>query len=376
MPGVIERVFSRSLVAARLRPSPARWARELDMCAKPSGMVENDAAGAGRWLIYGANGYTGRLCAERAVTLGMRPTLAGRNEPEVRAVAEELDLPWKSFSLSEDEVDSALASHSAVLHCAGPFSATSEPMLAACLRTRTHYLDITGEIDVLETVLGRRSELVAVGVVALPGVGFDVVPTDCLAASLAEALPGSDRLELAFAGGAGFSAGTLKTSLEGVRQGVRARRGGRIVTLDEMPTLTVPFRDREREVVALSWGDVSSAYHSTGIANITCFAPKFGGTSGAGKGALRSGHGPDAAARAGTRMHVWGRVQRPDGRWMTGAIDVPEGYTLTAITALECVREVLAGAVKAGAWTPSRAFGPDFITRFPGVERVIPLDAG
>ena len=167
------------------------------------------------WMLYGANGYTGRLAAREAVRRGSSPVLAGRNGDAVAALAQELGMPYQVFGLDDPQsVREALEGVKAVLHCAGPFSATSAPMVDACLATGTHYLDITGEISVFEAVHARHQEARRRDVVLLPGAGFDVVPTDCMAARLVEALPAATSLKLAFDAGGGPSPGTAKTSLE------------------------------------------------------------------------------------------------------------------------------------------------------------------
>jgi short subunit dehydrogenase-like uncharacterized protein len=102
-------------------------------------------------MIYGANGYTGEMIAREAAKRGMRPILAGRNEAAVTALANKLSLPSRVFSLNDEAaVLEGLNEVDLVLHCAGPFSETAEPMMMACLQTKTHYLDITGEISVFE----------------------------------------------------------------------------------------------------------------------------------------------------------------------------------------------------------------------------------
>src|SRR5580658_4360503 len=167
------------------------------------------------WMIYGAYGYTGRLVAALATERGELPVLAGRDKRRLRDLGELFELEHRAFDLSDPAaVRRGLEGIDAVAHCAGPFSSTSSPMVDACLDTSTHYLDITGEIDVFETVLARGDEARAAGIALLPGSGFDVVPSDCLAAMLARALPEANRLELAIKMGGGISPGTAKTAME------------------------------------------------------------------------------------------------------------------------------------------------------------------
>lgn len=342
------------------------------------------------WILYGATGYTGRLVAERALASGERPILAGRGEASVAALGEELDLPWRAFPLTDPgSLRANLADAAAVLSCAGPFVHTSRPLVEACLATGTHYLDVTGEIPVFEAVLGRAEEARAAGLSLLPGVGFDVVPTDCLAAKLAAALPGAVTLELAFASlGGGFSPGTLKTMIESLPHLGAVRRDGRIVGVPAaFDDQTIAFSCGPRRAVTIPWGDVSTAFHSTGIPNIrvyTAMPPRriawlrrlrllapLAGTALIKRmlADLVEARiaGPAAEQRDSGRTCLWGRAADADGAAVTLTLDTPEGYSFTADAAVECLRRLLAGEVEPGAWTPSRAFGADFVDGLPGV---------
>ncbi len=349
------------------------------------------SAAAGGWLIYGATGYTGRLIAAEAVRRGQRPVLGGRNEAALAALAAEHGLTTAAFPLDDPgEVRRALAGLRLVLHCAGPFVRTSASMVSACLDLGIHYLDITGEIAVFERVLAMTERARAAGTVLLPGVGFDVVPTDCLAATLATALPEGTHLDLAFATDrGGWSAGTVKTMIESLPALGAVRRDGRVVTVPAgYATLDVPFADRTRRCVTIPWGDVATAYHTTGIPNIRTFAPlparlvrllkiirpllPLAGLRPV-KSALqrrveRRVSGPDERTRASARAHLWGRVTAANGAEGTARAETPEGYTLTALAAVECVQRVLDGRLESGAWTPARAFGAGFLATLPGTS--------
>ncbi len=168
-----------------------------------------------KWMIYGGNGYTGELIARDAVKRGLKPVLAGRNRDKVEALGRELGLETRVFGL-DDQVRllAQIKGHGLILHCAGPFSATATPMMEACLRVNAHYLVITGEIAVFEHAQSLSERARAAGVVICPGVGFDVVPTDCVAAVLKNALPDATHLALGFDSRSSFSPGTANTSIE------------------------------------------------------------------------------------------------------------------------------------------------------------------
>jgi saccharopine dehydrogenase (NAD+, L-lysine-forming) len=340
------------------------------------------------WLIYGATGYTGRLVAERAVAAGLRPTLAGRNAVAVARLAAELSLDGIAFDLAHpDEVRAAIGPSGVVANCAGPFALTSAPLVDACLATGAHYLDITGELPVFTAVLSRHDEAVAAGVTLLTGGGFDVVPTDCLAGLLHAALPGAVALELAFRAPGGASRGTSTTGLSIVAAGGLRRVGGELrPTPFGSPSRRVPFPSGERWAGAVPWGDLVTAYHSTGIADITVYTPqaprglarRLAPVAGlilrlpparalAAKAIRGRQPGPSEATRAATGIEVWGEVRDAAGNHRSASLTGPNAYDLTVDAVLAAVPRLLAGEVPAGAHTPATALGADFVGTLPGV---------
>ena len=227
---------------------------------------------SGKFMIYGATGYTGKLVARTAKALGMRPLLGGRNEARLKSVAGQHGLEFRAFDLDDrPALLAALGEVDAALHIAGPFSQTSKPMLDACIGTGTHYLDITGEIDVFEACAARDEEAQAAGVTVMPGVGFDVVPSDCLAAHMRARLPDAVELTLAISGLGQMSRGTAKTGVESIGKGTRVRRDGRIVSLKAPPRAEFDFGKGMKPAIAIGWGDVATAFHSTHIPHITVY---------------------------------------------------------------------------------------------------------
>jgi short subunit dehydrogenase-like uncharacterized protein len=330
------------------------------------------------WMIYGANGYTGELIAREAVRRGERPLLAGRSAERIEPLARELGCEWRAFDLVAPD----LSGVALVLHCAGPFLHTSALMVRACLDAGVHYLDITGEIAVFESVFARDADAKTRGVMLVPGVGFDVVPTDCLAAKLHAKLPDANELWLAFSSRSGVSRGTLKTMIEGAGWGSAIRRNGRITRVPQLwDVREIPFPSGPRMATTIPWGDVSTAYRTTGIPNIRVYSAqsrkalrkmrlmrpllplmKLGWLR---RRALKSADrttGPSAEQRARSRVELWGRVANAAGREETMTMTVAEGYDFTVRSSLEAVKEVLREA-KPGAWTPSLAFGADFVSR-------------
>ena len=225
------------------------------------------------FLLYGAYGYTGKLIAELAVARGYRPILAGRQPEPLSQLAKQLNLPQECFDLSDTaRLEQVIQKTKLVLHCAGPFSETAAPMLAACLQHKVHYLDITGEIEVFEYIASHDQVAKTAGIMLTPGVGFDVVPSDCLAAYLKKQLPDANSLVLAFKGANQVSRGTALTMAKNIGKGGAIRKDGRIQKVRQAyEQRKIAFNKEPQWTVTIPWGDVSTAYYSTGIPNIKVF---------------------------------------------------------------------------------------------------------
>jgi short subunit dehydrogenase-like uncharacterized protein len=345
----------------------------------------------GPWLLYGANGYTGELVARLAVAHRHVPFLAGRRADAVCALADELGLPRRLFDLEDpSRVAEGLAGMSLVLHCAGPFSRTARPMAEACLRTGTHYLDVSGEVAVLEALAERGREAREAGVMLLPGCGFGVVATDCLALHLKRRLPGPRRLALGFESRGRASRGTLLTALQDLQRGGLVRRDGVLTPVPAAwKTRTIDFGDGPSKAITIPWGDVATAWHSTGIPDIEVYMAAHPGrrllfrlsrwlgpilTSRPVRRALRQQvvagpRGPTDEERRQGRAHIWGEVEDASGGRRVSRLVTPEAYAFTARAALASVERVLEGAARPGFQTPSLAFGPDFVLQIEGTTR-------
>jgi short subunit dehydrogenase-like uncharacterized protein len=346
---------------------------------------------AASYLIYGANGYTGTLIARMAAARGHRPVLAGRNAAELAPLGGELGLEHRVFDLREPSaLDRGLGGVGLVLHCAGPFSRTFQAMADACLRVKAHYLDITGEVVVFESLAARDAEAKAAGVMLLPGAGFDVVPSDCLAAHLKRRLPAATHLALGFQSRGRLSRGTATTMAENFHRGGLVRRDGRLTPVPAAwKTRLIDFGRGPAAAMTIPWGDVATAWYSTRIPNIEVYMAAPAGLRLATRlsrhlgAVLASGPvqrylkrrirgrapGPTDEERARGKILLWGEAVDGSGRRVVCRMQTPEGYTLTALAALNIVENVLAGSAPPGFQTPSRAYGPDLVLGIEGVTR-------
>jgi short subunit dehydrogenase-like uncharacterized protein len=342
-------------------------------------------------LIYGATGYSGGLMTHRALAAGLRPIVAGRDPRKVAALGERLGLETRVARLDDTpSLLRALSDVRVVLHAAGPFSHTARPMVDACLQTGTHYLDLSAAVDVIEGLVARDAQARRRKVMLMPGVGFDVVPTDCLAAHVARRLPRARHLALGISGLTLATPGSAKAFAEHAGRPIAVRRNGTIVSVPP-GVLEHPFDYGAgmRPSAAVSWGDVAAAYYTTGIPNIEVYfesTPVLQGMLVATRyfgPALRTGpwqavlktwadalpEGPTEAQRAAVRTVVVAEAEAAGGQRVRARLRAPEAYTLTSETGPAIGARVLAGDVEVGFQTPARVYGADFVVRFAGVSR-------
>lgn len=362
------------------------------------------------FAIYGAYGFTGRLLAREAVERGHRPLLVGRRPGPLEALARELGLEWRVAFLDRPrELRSALEGASLVIHAAGPFIRTSAPMVAVCLDAGIHYLDITGEVPVFEAIFDLDDRARSAGVVLMPGVGFDAVPTDCLAGLVRRELPAAERLEIAVFSPGPASPGTLETVVEHLPGGLLVRRDGRLVPsrLDDPALLReVDFGPGSpggvRPVIPYTWGDLATAWRSTGIPNITCYmasSPRaarllprilplarrlvaLGPLKSLARAWVRgTAEGPSPERRQAGRTRLLARASDPSGGRVTGILETMEAYRLTAMAGIRVAEEVMGSGRPgpdhaptaprlAGALTPAQAFGPEWVLDLPETRLV------
>ncbi len=341
------------------------------------------------FLLYGANGYTGELITRFAAERNLKPILAGRNEEKIRELAEKFKMDFRIFSLDETaKLDAALQETEFVLHCAGPFSLTSAQMVEACLRNKKHYLDITGEIAVFEAMAARSEQAKEAGIMIMPGVGFDVVPSDCLAKHLKDRLPSADTLTLAFYGLGKISHGTQTTMLMNMGNGGAVRRDG---TITQVPaawkTREINFGAFTKKSVTIPWGDVATAFYSTGIPNIEVYTvlpesnllmlkmSRYLGwlmsVNFIKNFALKNipGGGASDEERKKGRTYLWGEASDKQGNKVESRIQAMEGYTLTALTALNISQKMLNGNFSKGFQTPAKCYGADLILEIEEIKR-------
>lgn len=347
------------------------------------------------WMIYGANGYTGLRIARQAKAQGLRPVLAGRNPQVIEALADEFDLPWVAFDLSDAQASrNALQGLRVVAHCAGPYSATSAQMLDACIAAGCHYVDLCGEIDVMIAAQARDADARAAGIAILAGAGFDVIPTDSLAATLKQALPDATHLVLGFTGLDELSPGTLKASLEGIGKAMsRVRENGELIDIPQFSrSRPLDFGDGKGTVagVNIPWADVFTAYFSTGIPNIEVYIPP---SSAAARsmaqlrpfmpllrypwvikllkrivGATIEGPGQDLIDNG--ICHLVGEVRNAKGEVRRARISTPNGYRLTVDGMLMSVAHLLEHPLHQGYHTPATLMGADCVERLPDVSPI------
>ena len=346
-------------------------------------------------LIYGANGYTGKLIIKKAILQSLNIVISGRNKKEISKLADKNNLNYFTSTPKELQKNfQLLEKFDLLLNCAGPFSKTAKPIIKACLSSKTHYLDITGEIDIFRLGKSFDNKAKDSNIIICPGVGFDVIPTDCLAAALSKKLPDADELILGFESTAKkISPGTMATSIESLGYGGKIRKNGKITSVPlAYKTKKIDFGNGIKTMVTIPWGDVATAYYSTGIPNITVFTPrtqkgidkikrqrkwlfimKLGIVQNFIKNKLDKkivNGGDSDEKRAQSKMWVWAEVKNNSGQLYSGKFQVANGYDVTGFGAMAVAKYLLEKELAGGYYTPSKLMGPDILDSLPGFSGI------
>lgn len=343
-------------------------------------------------ILYGSYGYTGNLIAQECRSKNLDVILSGRNAEALQKQSERMNYPYEVVDIQDSvALKNLLAKGKVVIHCGGPFQYTAKAMASACIETKTNYTDITGESAVFEMLAKLDDQAKQAGITVMPGTGFDVVPSDCLALHLKNRLPSATHLQLAFASsGGGFSRGTSKTMAEGLGYGSMIRKDGKLTTV---PTgsLTKEINYGPFKIPSLNipWGDISTAWRSTGIPNIEVY---IGSNEKQIAYAKRSNYinwllrlrwvkdymlkkidqkpaGPSDEKRAKGKMYLWGKVWDGSGKESSARLETIDGYTLTAKASVLIAEKILNGNLKTGYQTPAMAYGAGLIMELPLTKR-------
>jgi short subunit dehydrogenase-like uncharacterized protein len=327
----------------------------------------------GSWMLYGAAGYTGTLIAEHARQRGHQPVLAGRSAPAVTALAERLGLPCRELSLDDPAaLTAALADVDLVLNAAGPFLHTAAPLAEACLRAGVHYLDIGNELQVFRALYGLDERARQAEITIMPGAGFGVIATNCLARYVSDAVGGAAILEVATrAAVARQGPGVAATRQQNMPYGGWTRQAGHLQPLAlGSGTTTITLPDGPCRIMPLPIGDLEAAFQATGAPDITAYGAVPGDPA---PGSTASD--PPADERPAYTSFGWARATGPDGATAQAWLQTGESYAFTAAASIRAVEEALARSLS-GALSPA-AFGADFILTIPGTSRIdtIPVEA-
>lgn len=344
------------------------------------------------FLLYGAYGYTGQLIAKMAAEHGLQPILAGRDESKLQALSAQTGFNYRAFSLEDSEaLEAAVRQTKLVVHAAGPFIHTAMPMVQACIRNGVHYTDINGDISCFELIHAFDENAKASNIMLLPGVGFDVLPTDCLALYLKNKMPDAVSLQIAFANtGSRISHGTAMTVAGKLGEGGAKRENGKIIkTALGEKGINVRFKSKELFVISIPWGDLYTAYYTTGIPDIETFTAmpkkiynlmKFQGLFNwllrteiirniLRKKISQAPAGPDKQMLEKGKSLIWAQVKNREGKTEEAQMEGPESYQLTAVGALIVAAKILNGSFKPGFQTPAGCYGENLVMEIPGVKR-------
>jgi short subunit dehydrogenase-like uncharacterized protein len=331
-------------------------------------------------MIYGATGYTERLISARAAkTLGPL-ILAGRNQATIAQLASSLDVPdYRFFDLDDPgTIISSLREGGVqvLLNCAGPFAFTAEPLMNACIQAGVHYLDISAELFSYQLAENRAEDARNANVMLLPGCGGSVAMLGCLAGHAVRCIQDPTHIDIALRVAGPMSRGSIASAARSSMAGTRC--------LQRLDNVLVPWceeegdSDKEEESYGqfdfddgnghvscfpVTLPDLITIWKSTGIANIRTFAyvaasannmcfPEEG---------IQLPDGPTVEERESSPYHAVVTVKDSSGSTSKAVLHTVNGYTFTAMAAVEAARRILGGEVKTSFQTPAMLFGANFV---------------
>lgn len=311
-------------------------------------------------MIYGAPGYTGRMAATRAKEAGLDVVLAGRDEAPLRALATALGVEYRVFPLDTvTDVERGLHGIAVLLNCAGPFVHTAAPLMAACLRTGTHYLDIAAELVSYELAAALDQDAVKAGVMLMPGSGGSVAMLGSLAARAMEQVERPTSLRIALHVAGAMSRGSATSASQQITAHCLMRRGGELVPRDPGELRDFDFGNGASSCFPVTLPDLITIARQSGVADIETYV-HVSGPAFPEEGIEALPDGPSDQERADNRYHAAVEVMDADGSTAYAVLDTVNGYTFTPLAAIEAARRVLAGEVRAGFQTPVDIFGSGF----------------
>jgi hypothetical protein len=334
-------------------------------------------------LLYGATGRAASLILDLARDRGVPLILGGRDETRLETVAARLGLEARHFDLeTPSTIDACLEGVGVVLNCAGPFALTALPLVEGCLRTRTHYVDLTDDAPTLAAIAARGDEAAARGVMLLPSAGFASAAPESVALLISHLAPSVNRLDLILCGGRELSRPLDPRPL--------TIEGGRLAAPVPRPA-SRRFDVAGRHVLAapLSHAALVTAHAATDIAAVGCWreTSRLGALAedasrlvglidrrgrlamtlsavGARISSLRPT--PEAPANA-----EWLGIGTRDGEVLAAlSIEVDSVDRFTAHAALRAAIRAARDSAHPGFQTPAGRFGPDEVLALPGVKRV------
>lgn len=354
---------------------------------------------AGRIVIFGATGYTGKLTTEALVAGGARPLLAGRSAESLEALAASLgdDLETAVADVADPAgVRGLLGPGDVMVSTVGPFATWGAPAIEAAIDAGSPYIDSTGEPPFIRRVFeewGPKGE--RAGAPLLTAQGYDWVPGNLAGAlALREAGAAARSVRLGyFATGSGGMSGGTKASLAGVLlEPSFAYRDGRLSTEPAGRRVSsFPVRSRSRQAVSvgssehftlprlspeltdveayLGWfGPLSRPMQvgSLALGAITKLPPARRGLEAVlGRFVKGSTGGPSREERAAAGSYVVAGAHDSNGRQLSEVrLEGVDAYSFTAAFIAWAAQRALAGHIDgAGALGPAEAFGLDELER-------------
>lgn len=300
------------------------------------------------------------MITEEAVALNIHVILGGRDNKQLAALASGLGVPSTSFTLEDTQViDTILQDVTVVINCAGPYRYTAETLMTAAIRTKTHYLDISAELDSYVLAQSLSNQAQAAGVMLLPGCGGSVAMPGCLAGHAMKRANSPQRISVALHVSGPMSRGSVGSAAAGIPNACLRREDGQLI-----PSGTTQIRDFDFGLgpvscFPLTLPDLLTIGHATRVPDIDTFVHLSGGAFP--QDDATPSDGPTTSQREANPYQAAVEVTSGDGSIVSAILDTVNGYTFTALAAAKAADRVVNGESRLGFQTPAELFGSGFV---------------
>ncbi|MEL7329943.1 MAG: saccharopine dehydrogenase NADP-binding domain-containing protein, partial [Cyanobacteria bacterium J06559_1] len=193
-------------------------------------------------LVIGGSGRIGRSAANDILTYtGAQVTITGRSLQLSTDIDEKVNRTYQALDLADEQaVESAIADHDLIVHCAGPFRSRNHHVLLSCITQGKPYIDVADSPDYVNQALKYREKAQAAGITAIISTGIFPGISGSMVRQGIEQLDNAESVHLSYlvAGSGGAGVTVMRTTFIELQTPFMSKINGRWQAID-------PYSQRE-----------------------------------------------------------------------------------------------------------------------------------